>query len=59
MSGIIAASAGNNAKALAFHGGLLNIHVTVVMIIVAPIMKVKNCTKYGANVIIHGEDMEE
>ena len=57
--GVIAASAGNHAQALAFHGGLLNIPVTVVMPIVAPIMKVENCTKYGANVIIHGEDMEE
>ena len=31
---------GNHAQALAFHGGELNIPVTVVMPIVAPIMKV-------------------
>jgi threonine dehydratase len=39
--GVIAASAGNHAQALAFHGGLLKIPVTVVMPIVAPIMKVE------------------
>ena len=38
--GVIAASAGNHAQALAYHGGLLDIPVTVVMPIVAPIMKV-------------------
>ena len=57
--GVIAASAGNHAQALAYHGGLLNIPVTVVMPIVAPIMKVENCMNYGANVIIQGADMEE
>jgi hypothetical protein len=31
---------GNHAQALAYHGGQLNIPVTVVMPIVAPIMKV-------------------
>lgn len=57
--GVIAASAGNHAQALAYHGGQLNIPVTVIMPIVAPIMKVENCKKYGANVIIHGADIGE
>ena len=57
--GVIAASAGNHAQALAYHGGLLGIPVTVVMPIVAPIMKVENCKKYGANVIIHGANITE
>merc|ERR1719232_1778664 len=57
--GVIAASAGNHALALAFHGGQLNIPVTVCMPVVAPIMKVENCKKYGANVIIHGADIGE
>merc|ERR1712106_544457 len=57
--GVIAASAGNHAQALAYHGGLLNVPVTVVMPIVAPIMKVENCKKYGANVIIQGADIGE
>jgi len=58
-AGVIAASAGNHALALAYHGGQLNIAVTVVMPIVAPIMKVENCKKYGANVIVHGKDIGE
>merc|ERR1739844_636419 len=59
LAGVIAASAGNHALALAYHGGQLNISVTVVMPIVAPIMKVENCKKYGANVIIQGADIGE
>merc|ERR1712227_478939 len=57
--GVIAASAGNHAQALAYHGGQLGIPVTVVMPIVAPIMKVENCKKYGASVIIQGENIGE
>merc|ERR1719347_425146 len=57
--GVIAASAGNHAQALAYHGGALGIPVTVVMPRVAPIMKVENCKKYGANIIIHGENIGE
>ena len=57
--GVIAASAGNHAQALAYHGGEMGIPVTVVMPRVAPIMKVENCKKYGANVIIHGENIGE
>merc|ERR1712223_1540941 len=57
--GVIAASAGNHALALAFHGGQLNIPVTVCMPVVAPIMKVENCKKFGATVVIHGADIGE
>merc|ERR1719210_2938447 len=57
--GVIAASAGNHALALAYHGGQLNIPVTVCMPVVAPIMKVENCKKFGANVIIHGANIGE
>lgn len=57
--GVIAASAGNHALALAYHGSSLNIPVTVVMPIVAPLMKVQLCGQYGANVIIKGGDIIE
>jgi len=57
--GVIAASAGNHAQALAYHGTQCGVPVTVVMPIVAPIMKVENCKKYGAQVIIHGADLGE
>ncbi|XP_071748628.1 L-threonine ammonia-lyase isoform X2 [Lepeophtheirus salmonis] len=59
VKGVIAASAGNHALALAYHGGQLGIPVTVVMPQVAPIMKVENCKKYGANIMMHGQNIGE
>jgi threonine dehydratase len=53
--GVIAASAGNHAQALAYHGGLLGIPVTVVMPEFAPLIKRANCKKLGANVVLHGD----
>lgn len=57
--GVIAASAGNHALALAYHGQDLGIPVTVVMPIVAPLMKVSLCRQYGANVLILGNHIGE
>lgn len=57
--GVIAASAGNHALALAYHGKDLGITVTVVMPLVAPLMKVTLCRHYGANVIVEGVDIGE
>jgi threonine dehydratase len=56
---VVAASAGNHAQALAFHGKELNIPVTVVMPIIAPIMKVSMCRHYGAEVMVQGADINE
>src|SRR6476659_1798722 len=53
--GVIAASAGNHALGLAYHGQLLHIPVTVVMPKWAPLIKVTNCKSFAANVILHGE----
>lgn len=52
--GVVTASAGNHALALAWHGNKLNIPVTCVMPTTAPLKKVDNCRKFGANVLIHG-----
>src|ERR1700719_3822449 len=57
--GVIAASAGNHAQALAFQGRLLGIPATVVMPKFAPLIKVNNCQKLGANVVLHGKDFGE
>ncbi|XP_059090398.1 L-threonine ammonia-lyase-like isoform X1 [Tigriopus californicus] len=57
--GVISASAGNHAQDMAYHGGQLGIPVTVVMPVIAPIMKIENCKKYGANVVIQGQNMGE
>lgn len=57
--GVITASAGNHALALAWHGKDLNIPVTCVMPVTAPITKVEKCRKFGANVVLHGSHIGE
>jgi threonine dehydratase len=57
--GVIAASAGNHAQGIAYHGGLLGIPVTVVMPKFAALVKVSNCRQLGATVLLHGADVEE
>ena len=57
--GVIAASAGNHALGLAYHGKLLGIPVTVVMPDYAPLIKVSTCRRIGARVLIHGRDFAE
>ena len=57
--GVIAASAGNHAQALAYQGKLLGIPATVVMPKFAPLIKVSNCQKLGATVVMHGNDFGE
>jgi threonine dehydratase len=57
--GVVAASAGNHALGLAYHGQLLGIPVTVVMPRFAPLTKVTNCRRLGATVVLHGVDIDE
>ena len=57
--GVIAASAGNHAQALAYQGSLLGIPATVVMPKFAPLIKVSTCEQLGATVLLHGEGFGE
>jgi len=57
--GVIAASAGNHAQALAYHGQDLGIPVTVVMPKWAPLVKVANCRSFGATILLHGESYDD
>jgi len=57
--GVIAASAGNHAQGVAYHGSLLGIPVTVVMPKFAALIKVTNCRHLGARVVLHGADLAE
>jgi len=57
--GVIAASAGNHAQALAYQGKLLGVPATVVMPKFAPLIKVNNCQKLGATIVLHGKDFGE
>src|SRR5439155_14765070 len=57
--GVVAASAGNHALGVAYHGSLLGIPVTVVMPQFAALIKVTNCRQLGARVVLHGNDLGE
>jgi Pyridoxal-phosphate dependent enzyme len=52
LRGVIAASAGNHALALAYHGQKLNIPVTVVMPTTAPLAKVDKCRVSNLNLFM-------
>jgi threonine dehydratase len=57
--GVIAASAGNHALALACHGSDLGIPVTVVMPRFAPLIKVATCRRFAANVVLCGDNFAD
>ena len=57
--GVIAASAGNHAQAVAYHGKRLGIPVTIVMPSPTPIMKVTQTESHGARVILTGERFDD
>jgi len=56
--GVVAASAGNHALGLAYHGGMLGVKVTVVMPTGAAVVKVARCRGLGAEVVLHGENFD-
>ncbi|WP_291836059.1 threonine ammonia-lyase [Brevundimonas sp.] len=54
--GVVAASAGNHAQALAYHGGRLGVPVTIVMPEGTPFVKADGTRAHGATVVIKGLD---
>jgi threonine dehydratase len=57
--GLVTASAGTHAQALAYHAGRLKLPATIVMPEGTPIMKVANTRSHGARVVLHGANYEE
>ena len=57
--GLIAASAGNHAQAVAYHAGRLGVKATIVMPEATPIMKVANTRAHGARIVLHGANYDE
>jgi threonine dehydratase len=57
--GVVTASAGNHAQAVARHGARLGIAVTVVMPEATPLVKVTATRRYGATVILSGTNYDE
>lgn len=58
-AGVIAASAGNHALGLAWHGRELGVAITVVMPRHAPRVKAVRCHHLGAHVVLHGDTFDE
>ncbi|KAI4457583.1 threonine dehydratase mitochondrial-related [Holotrichia oblita] len=58
-NGVYAASAGNHALAMCYHGKQLGVSVTVVMPTIAPLMKIERCKSFGATVIVTGSNLQE
>ena len=57
--GVVAASAGNHAQAVAFHATQHGIQARIVMPLMTPLVKVAATTGYGADVVLHGADYDE
>ena len=57
--GVIAMSAGNHAKAVAYHAQRLNIPTTIVMPRNTPNVKVQDTKNFGALVILFGDSLDE
>jgi len=57
QAGVVAMSAGNHAQAVARHAGLLGIRSTIVMPLYTPSTKVTRTRAWGAEVVLHGEDL--
>ena len=57
--GVIAASAGNHAQAVAYHAKRLGIPATIVMPEATPTVKVTQTAGHGATVVLHGDMFDD
>ena len=57
--GVIAASAGNHAQGLSYHGTRLGLPVTIVMPKTTPMIKVMQTEAVGGTVVLEGESFDE
>ena len=57
--GVIAASAGNHAQGLSYHGTRLGVPVTIVMPRTTPTVKVMQTEQVGGKVMLEGETFDE
>lgn len=57
--GVIAASAGNHAQAVAYHASREGLRSRIVMPLITPLVKVAATSSYGAEVVLHGANYDE
>jgi threonine dehydratase len=55
--GVVAMSAGNHAQAVAYHASRLGVRATIVMPRYTPNVKVEHTRRFGAEVVLHGDDL--
>lgn len=58
-AGVVAASAGNHAQAVAWHAARLGIGATIVMPVSTPLVKITGTEKLGAEIVLHGPGVAE
>ena len=57
--GVIAMSAGNHAQGVAYHAQQLGIRAVIVMPRFTPGVKVERTRSFGAEVVLHGDTLEQ
>ncbi|HJK98877.1 MAG TPA: threonine ammonia-lyase [Polyangiaceae bacterium LLY-WYZ-14_1] len=57
--GVVTASAGNHAQGVAYHARQLDIRAVIVMPALTPLMKVSATRRFGAEVVLHGNNYDE
>lgn len=57
--GLVAASAGNHAQAVSYHGTSRGIKAEIVMPLATPLNKVMATKRFGADVLLHGANYDE
>ena len=57
--GVIAASAGNHAQAVAYHARRLGISAKIVMPVHSPLVKIRSTEHWGAEVVLKGNNFDE
>ena len=57
--GVICCSAGNHAQAVAYHAMRLGVNATVVMPESTPLAKVQGTQRFGANIVLAGESLDD
>jgi threonine dehydratase len=57
--GVVAASAGNHAQAVAFHATQRGVLAKIVMPLTTPLVKISATRGFGAEVILHGANYDE
>src|SRR5580700_4978289 len=57
--GVIAASAGNHAQAVAYHATQRGVLARIVMPLMTPLVKISATRGFGAEVILHGANYDE